>query len=323
MAIFTFWKRTAKIKLLTYFSKGGPIVYKDVPYNQFAQDALQQLPKGAFLTVQHGDEKNTMTIGWGSIGFVWQKPIFMVAVRYSRHTYGILEKAKEFTVSFPIKEDLSRELALCGTKSGRDLDKFAAAGITTRPGQVVKTPIIDECSLHYECKVVYQQVMEPGTLSPEIRTRAYGKDDYHVLYYGKLSPATPKSSRERQPCNSLPLPMGYDKMFFASRRMEYPVWTTSRHLKELLACCFAVKFVLFPLPWLPGTQLGLQQRQHSETQLCWPWGWSETHRWPQLFLRKSPSTHFPQQIPMSPVDAMCRGSPCRLRLANRLYRPLF
>lgn len=161
-------------------------MYRDLPYNQLTQEALAQLPKGAFLTVQDGDHKNTMTIGWGSIGFIWQKPIFMVAVRYSRHTYALLEKAREFTVSFPIREDLTKALALCGSKSGRDLDKIAAASLTLKPGKVLKTPIIDDCSLHYECRVVYQQVMEPGTLDHEIRGRSYNKGDFHVLYYGEI-----------------------------------------------------------------------------------------------------------------------------------------
>ncbi|MGE5653045.1 MAG: flavin reductase family protein [Bacillota bacterium] len=161
-------------------------MYRDVPYHQFTKEALAQLPKGAFLTVQDGESRNTMTIGWGTIGFIWQKPIFMVAVRYSRHTYGLLEKAKEFTVSVPIKEDLGKALALCGSKSGRDIDKFSAAGLTIRLGKVLTTPIIDDCSLHYECKVVYQQVMEPGTLDEGIRSRSYSKGDFHVLYYGEI-----------------------------------------------------------------------------------------------------------------------------------------
>ncbi len=161
-------------------------MYRDVTYNHHTREALDQLPKGAFLTVQSGANVNTMTIGWGTIGFIWQKPIFMVAVRYSRHTYGLLEQAGEFTVSIPIKEDLTRALALCGTKSGRDLDKISAAGLTLRPGKVIATPIIDDCSLHYECRVVYQQVMEPKALDQAIRARSYSKGDYHVLYYGEI-----------------------------------------------------------------------------------------------------------------------------------------
>lgn len=79
-----------------------------IRYNQFATEALKQLEKGAFLTVKDEEEINTMTIAWGSISYIWNKPIFMVAVRYSRHTYNLIENAKEFTVSIPISGNLKR-----------------------------------------------------------------------------------------------------------------------------------------------------------------------------------------------------------------------
>jgi flavin reductase (DIM6/NTAB) family NADH-FMN oxidoreductase RutF len=63
-------------------------------YEEYSQQFLKQLPKGAFLTVKDGDRLNTMTIGWGSIGWIWQKPILMVMVRYSRHTYELIDKAQ-------------------------------------------------------------------------------------------------------------------------------------------------------------------------------------------------------------------------------------
>ncbi len=55
-----------------------------------------RIKKGAFLTVKAGDAMNTMTIGWGLIGFIWQRSVFMVAVRDSRHTFSIMEKAVGF-----------------------------------------------------------------------------------------------------------------------------------------------------------------------------------------------------------------------------------
>ncbi|MBO8136962.1 MAG: flavin reductase family protein [Desulfotomaculum sp.] len=159
---------------------------KDVSYNQYAGEFLEQLPRGAFLTVKDGEKLNTMTIGWGTIGYVWRKPIMLVAVRYSRYTYQLLEKAKEFTVSVPIKTDMKKELAFCGTKSGRDIDKFKELGLTAEPGKVVNTPVIGQCDLHYECRVVYQQAMEPAAVSESIHKDCYPKGDFHVLYYGEI-----------------------------------------------------------------------------------------------------------------------------------------
>jgi len=161
-------------------------VFKDIEYNEHLKEMLDQLPKGAFLTVKDGDKVNTMTIGWGTIGVMWYKPVFMVMVRYSRHTYDLIGKAKEFTVSVPLKGQLKKELGICGSKSGRDIDKFKECNLTPVKGKVLDTPVIGECDLHYECKVVYQQVMEPGLLNEDIKKERYPNHDYHVLFYGEI-----------------------------------------------------------------------------------------------------------------------------------------
>jgi len=64
-----------------------------------------------------------MTIGWATIGHVWRKSIIMVAARLSRHTFSIIETAEDFTVSIP-SSDMKKEIMFCGTKSGRDYNKF-------------------------------------------------------------------------------------------------------------------------------------------------------------------------------------------------------
>ncbi len=161
-------------------------MFKDIRYNEYSKEMMEQLEKGAFLTVKNDNKLNTMTIGWGTLGFMWNKPVFIVAVRYSRYTYEMLEKAKEFTVSVPLKVDMKKELAICGTKSGRDMDKFKECGLTSVDSKVIHTPIIGECELHYECKVVYQQAMEPGLLAQEIKDAKYQNNDYHIMYYGEI-----------------------------------------------------------------------------------------------------------------------------------------
>lgn len=160
---------------------------KEIKYNEMLPQLMEQLPKGAFLSTMSQGKVNTMTIGWGTVGFIWGKPIFMVAVRYSRHTYRMLNNAQEFTVSIPLSKNLKKELGICGAKSGRDMDKFEECGLTKQKGQKIETPVVGECELHYECKVVYQQAMEPRLTSPEIDERYYSNnDDFHVIFYGEI-----------------------------------------------------------------------------------------------------------------------------------------
>lgn len=160
---------------------------EDMSYSQMSHQLLKQLPKGAFLTVQAGDKVNTMTIGWGSIGFIWGRPILMVMVRYSRYTHELIQAAEDFTLSVPLQADMKKSLAAAGSKSGRDIDKFAACNLSTRPAREVKSPVIDGCELIYECRIVYKQAMDYQDLDPSIQKRWYKDGDDHVLYFGEIA----------------------------------------------------------------------------------------------------------------------------------------
>lgn len=147
---------------------------------------LKQLPKGAFLTVL-GERLNTMTIAWGHIGVVWNKPVFIVFVRPSRYTYEILMKAHDFTVNIPYEGALKKELAYAGSTRGEDLDKFEVMGLTPTPSKTVKTPSIKECALNYECKIIYRQIQEPALIQEEIQKKHYPQHDMHVMIYGEIT----------------------------------------------------------------------------------------------------------------------------------------
>ncbi len=101
---------------------------KEMDYMAVAEKAMNQIKQGAFLTVRAEEALNTMTIGWATIGYVWRRPVFMVLVRDSRHTFGIIEKAADFTVSVPMT-DMKDAIMFCGTKSGRDYDKYKECGL--------------------------------------------------------------------------------------------------------------------------------------------------------------------------------------------------
>lgn len=158
---------------------------KDLDYMTIAEDAIKRIKKGAFLTVKAGNALNTMTIGWATFGFIWQKPIMMVAVRSSRHTFGIIEAAGDFTVTVP-KGNMDKAIALCGSKSGSAMDKFKAAGLETGKGMKVVSPIIKTPGYHYECKIVYKSAMNPASLDKNYDAALYPQKDYHTLYFGEL-----------------------------------------------------------------------------------------------------------------------------------------
>jgi len=157
---------------------------KEIRFDEQAGKALAALPEGAFLTAGDSRKCNVMTIGWGSIGFMWRIPVFTVLVRPSRYTHGLMAGG-EFTVSVPLG-DMKKALAVCGSKSGRDTDKVREAGITLRAGQKVATPVVAGCGLYYECRVVYKYDMAAGQLPAELEKACYKDGDHHTVYVGEI-----------------------------------------------------------------------------------------------------------------------------------------
>ncbi len=160
---------------------------KQVPYNQYAEHALNKMAKGGvFLTVKKDDQINTMTMGWGSISFYWGKPVFIVPVRFSRHTHLMLDATDEFTVTVPKNDELKEALVHCGTHSGRDENKFAAMNLTPLQGLRVDCPVIAQGYLHYECKVIGKFDLTGEFIDDGIVERYYKDNDYHTFYIGEI-----------------------------------------------------------------------------------------------------------------------------------------
>jgi flavin reductase (DIM6/NTAB) family NADH-FMN oxidoreductase RutF len=153
---------------------------------EYAGQVLEKLNPGIFLTTSFENNTNTMIIGWGGITVVWGKPIFMVLVRDSRATYNLIENSHEFTISVPLKSPMLEEIRICGTKSMRELDKFEACKFTKIKGRKIDTPIIGECTLHYECKVIYKQPLNQTMIPEQIKKRYYDKTANHTVYYGEI-----------------------------------------------------------------------------------------------------------------------------------------
>ena len=149
-------------------------------------------PAGILLTAKADGQLNTMTIGWGTLGVQWGRPIFIAFVRGCRHTKGMLDKNPEFTVNIPLGEIDPKILSFCGTKSGRDTDKFAALGLTPEAPEVISVPGIKELPLTLECRVVYTQQQVPEAFLDEAVRKIYPADsqnihdDFHTAYYGEI-----------------------------------------------------------------------------------------------------------------------------------------
>lgn len=158
---------------------------KKIDFTEVSKETLQQLDNGAFMTVKNGEKLNTMTIAWGTIGYMWNRNVFMVLVKEPRYTYELMKDHNEFTVSMPLKGQLKDELIFCGVKSGRDHDKFKELGLTAVCKEL-DTPIIDECDLHFECKVLYKHAFVKEEIPQHIIDTYYTVQGVHTVIYGEI-----------------------------------------------------------------------------------------------------------------------------------------
>ena len=80
---------------------------------------------------------------------------------------------------------MRKEIAFCGTKSGRDMDKFKECRLNTARGKRVVSPIIQTPGIHFECRIVYKNAIDPAQLSRSY-DHLYPERDYHTLYFGEV-----------------------------------------------------------------------------------------------------------------------------------------
>lgn len=132
---------------------------------------------------------NTMTVSWGSLGTMWNKPFAQVVVRPGRHTRVFMEDYPTFTLcAFP---PACREaLKLLGSKSGSAGDKIAESGLTPCASTAVAAASFAEAELAIECRKMYWQDMNADNfLDPTVREN-YPMRDYHRIYWGEIVAVT-------------------------------------------------------------------------------------------------------------------------------------
>ena len=135
---------------------------------------------GAFVT----SGGNVMVASWGFVGVMWGKKVFVAPVRDSRYTKVMLDKTGEFTVSVPAAGTMKKEIAFCGSKSGRDYDKWAETGMKKKAAKVVGTCLVEGCERYFECRVL--GVLPMGDMDLSAVEEWYPTGDKHNFYFGEI-----------------------------------------------------------------------------------------------------------------------------------------
>ncbi len=151
----------------------------------FKENIFQKIGSEWFLLTAGNEENcNTMTAAWGGLGFLWGKNVATVYVRQSRYTYGFMEETDRFTLSFFGEGNQRDALAFCGSRSGRDVDKFEACGLHKIP--LDGSTAIEEAELVITCKKLCRQPLLPESFTDPSVMEHYADHDYHTMYIGEI-----------------------------------------------------------------------------------------------------------------------------------------
>ncbi len=112
--------------------------------------------RACLITSRHNGKENAMSATW-VFPLSMDPPLFGVSISPKRHSFQLIRDSGAFGINIP-SEDMEDAVKLCGTKSGRDSDKFAEAKLTKEEG-AGRVPLIRECLASIECEIEREIVL--------------------------------------------------------------------------------------------------------------------------------------------------------------------
>ena len=158
---------------------------KTLALNPFAAIGDQWM----LITAGAPEHCNTMTASWGGLGILWGVPMATVYIRPQRYTKQFVDENEYFTLSF-FPEDYRPQLNLCGTKSGRDMNKAKECGFTVAAGEG-NAPYFEQADLVLVCRKRMAMPMDEAAMPEDVKDKWY-KGDYHTMYWGEIVEALKK-----------------------------------------------------------------------------------------------------------------------------------
>jgi len=104
------------------------------------------------LTTARKGRANVMTMSWHMM-VEFEPPLVACVCSSANDSFDALHATGECVIAVPARK-LAAKVVKVGNSSGRDLDKFAAFGLTPLPAECVAPPLVAECFANLECKVV-------------------------------------------------------------------------------------------------------------------------------------------------------------------------
>ena len=162
--------------------------FNKIDIKDFNENIFTKIANEWFLiTAGKPEHCNTMTACWGSFGVLWGRNVATVYVRKGRYTYEFMEDNDLFTLSFFGENNCRDALNLCGSRSGREMDKIAAAGLTKE--ELAGTTTFAEADTVVVCKKLFTKGLPAEEILDPAITKSYAENedwDYHYMYIGEI-----------------------------------------------------------------------------------------------------------------------------------------
>ncbi len=160
---------------------------ESIPLNELHLPPFGAWDQGWFLLTAGENRSggfNSMTVAWGALGVIWNRPLAVVVVRPQRYTRQFMEQHDTFSLC-AFGEEHRPALNLLGTLSGRDTAKMTQCGLTPIALTRIACPGFAEARLILECRKMYFDDLEPAHFLADFIAPNY-KADYHRVYFGEV-----------------------------------------------------------------------------------------------------------------------------------------
>ena len=160
---------------------------KEITIRELKENPVKLISEDwALLTVKDAEKGscNPMTVSWGGVGELWGADMATIYVRESRYTKTLLDNEDYFSLCF-FGGKQKEALSFCGSKSGRDINKTEACGLT--PNFDEAAPYFEEAKLVLVCKKMAKSKFDPKEfIDDTVEDKWYPEKDFHYIYFAEI-----------------------------------------------------------------------------------------------------------------------------------------
>lgn len=161
------------------------MAFREISVEELKDNPFTLINKDWMLITAGNEEKhNTMTASWGGVGELWGNYVSTIYIRPQRYTLEFVEQEDYYSLCF-FGPEYRQALSLCGSKSGRDIDKDQATGLTAKFDQAA--PYYEQARLVFICRKLYRQDLEESSfVDKNVFEKNYPQKDLHRMFIGEI-----------------------------------------------------------------------------------------------------------------------------------------